>query len=115
MLLHSQTFQSEYDIDMPVQHATQVQMHSGVYNPLEERAWGRSSHPLTRQRQQRCIDSHGQLHGQLRRDDRGDDHYAIEQQLEAAALLLLRGGGHRGRRKSPVCMAAGMPPKFDTT
>ncbi len=42
--------------------------------------------------QQGRIHGDGQLHGQLRRDDAGDDHRAVQEQLEPVAVLVLHNG-----------------------
>ncbi len=45
---------------------------------------------LACERQQRCVDSDRQLHGQLWGDDAGDDHGAVQEQLEAVTVGILQ-------------------------
>ena len=78
---------------------------------------------LACQRKQGGIDSNAELHGQLRRDDRGQNHGAVEEQLEAVPVRVLqqkRGGVVRCERpacspeKDRACTAGQTSPPWPT-
>mmetsp|Transcript_35059 Transcript_35059/g.99383 ORF Transcript_35059/g.99383 Transcript_35059/m.99383 type:complete len:407 (+) Transcript_35059:1375-2595(+) len=68
---------------------------AGVHLAGERDAEGLSAedpHPV--KGHDRLVDGNGELHGKLRRDDGGDDHGAIEQQLVPRPLLVLQAVVH---------------------
>ena len=48
-----------------------------------------AEHKLLGQVEEAGVDCNGQLHGQFRRDDAGDDHRAVQEQLEAIPVRVL--------------------------